>query len=95
MLIKKVKFGKTACSWDEDQNENIHFMKELERTLNIRVKRYGDIYLNEIYEIIGLEWNTGDKNTCFKCDDNFENPFRFKMFETPNKELLIHIYFNE
>ena len=69
--MKTIIFSKdTSWKYDSsDQDCNFYFLKEALRTLEISFEVYGYLYLNRVYERLGINWNPNDENVVFKKED--------------------------
>ena len=47
-------FDKTSISWREDQKWNKYFLRIQERYANERLRIQGHLFLNEVYDMLGL-----------------------------------------
>lgn len=64
----KVKFDRTVAPWVKDDECNMMFLRMQEIHSNELLKHKGYIYLNRIYEDLGIEWNPRNENPCFTSD---------------------------
>lgn len=53
-LFAKV-FDASCNNWQPDNNYNLNFLKLVEYQMTDRLRRYGHVFLNEVYDIIGIE----------------------------------------
>lgn len=49
------------------------------------------IYLNQIYEVLGVCWNPENENECLKYDKNYIVQFQFEVFHESDSSLRIFI----
>ena len=83
MLMAMVSFDKNSPMWAEDARYNVMRLSDIEKYINETIRHRGYIYLNQIYEALGVEWNSEDINRCVKCDNVNRLAFvNFELFET-------------
>lgn len=95
MLLKQITFDEKAYYWTKNRETNIEFLRITERYLNESIRQGGYIYLNRIYENLGVAWNPDDENPCIRNDGVDRIYFiQFEIFDKPNNslEILIHRY---
>lgn len=85
-MIKEVFKG--SINWANDPGYNLFFLREAERTVNTLVQERGYIYLNEIYQSLGLKWDPEKENILFRSDGD-KYPGRFILEYFPGSELLL------
>lgn len=66
--MKTIKFDETCPGWTKIPELNATYLRLQRDYLNEKLiaKRY--MYLNEIYETLGIEWNPEDKNICYLAE---------------------------
>lgn len=57
---------KESEDWMNDEGYNVMYLKSMERYFNDFIRIHGYIYLNQIYEALGLKWNPNKENILFK-----------------------------
>ena len=77
----EIIFDKTNPNWMGYSADNIFMLGHLEDRVNIILYHNGYIYLNQIYEILGLKWDPKDYNRCFIADPEHKCPFEFNVFK--------------
>ena len=83
MLIATVRFDKNSPMWVEDARCNGLRLFCVEKYINEIIRRRGYIYLNKIYDLLGVAWNSENINRCIKCDSVDRLAFvTFELFET-------------
>lgn len=96
MLLKTVAFDAECTNWTDDIKINVAFLKNAEHHLNTIIQYRGYVYLNQIYEHLGIKWNPEDENICIKNDNTDQNAFiEFKVFPNLKNSFLINIYSRE
>lgn len=68
MLVKTVEFGKESVLWSTERSYNIAFLKAMEVHTNDLIQYRGYIYLNQIYELLGIRWDPKYENPCVEND---------------------------
>lgn len=83
MLMTKISFDKNSPMWTEDAGYNVQYLLNIEKYINEIIRHRGYIYLNQIYAMLGVEWNPENVNQCIKCDSADRLAFvDFELFET-------------
>ena len=59
-------FDEKSYKWDKDPDFNRVCLKQGFRHLGDICRTYGYLYLNRVYEHLGLDWNPDDENICFR-----------------------------
>lgn len=92
MLLATIMFERGNPYWAANNDANIGFFRDTERYINATIRFRGYIYLNQIYELLGLKWNPEDANPCIKDDGAMRLNFvEFEIFEFPNYVLGVNI----
>lgn len=92
MLLKQFTFDSRNVCWVDYEDCNIMFLLQCENYVNDIIRLRGYIYLNQICEILGVEWNPDDVNHCIK--NNMANRIKFVELETfpeTNNGILVNI----
>lgn len=89
--MHEIIFDRNSPYWNEDGGFNLLFLRAQERYLNDLAKSRGYIYLNQIYEVLGVCWNPENENECLKYDKNYIVQFQFEVFHESNSSLRIFI----
>ena len=64
-------FDKSNINWNKDQEVNLMFIKQCQQRANDLLKKRGTVFLNEVYEMLGLPrtqegcvvgWHYDEKN---------------------------------
>ena len=93
MLLKTIMFDSENPNWRDDREYNYAFLRVREENMNDIIRRRGYMYLNQVYEYLGVEWNPDDENPCFKRDRiDRQNFIQFDIFGEPNNSFLVHIH---
>lgn len=92
LLATLVKFEKGNPYWTANRDANFTFFRRTEQVVNNTIRARGYIYLNQIFELLGLKWNPEDANPCIKDDGVMRLYFvEFEIFEFPNYVLGVNI----
>ena len=92
MLLKTFMFDEESFNWRADQNWNLSFLRMIENHVNETIRHRGYIYLNQIYEHLGVAWNPQDDNLCVINDNLKRLTFiEFELFKKPNNSFLVGI----
>lgn len=92
MVLKSINFDKTSSAWTRDREFNDMFLLRIERFINDIIYDRGYIYLNQIYEMLGLKWNPEDENPCIRKHGEQLRFMEFELFHQSNNTVLIHIH---
>lgn len=68
MLLKTVRFDSNSHYWENESGVNHLFLQITENTINDRIRYNGYIYLNQIFELLGIRWDPNDENPCIRND---------------------------
>lgn len=66
-----IKFSEST-SYKFDVNENLanyYYIKSTKDSIRDRYRCRGYIYLNQIYENLGIKWDPSNENLLFRCVD--------------------------
>lgn len=93
------EFNSMNKYWDHDMDTNIRYLYEsCEKHINCLGLAKGYIYMNEIYEIVGIEWDPNNENVCIIYPDVDYVPrlVEFEIFYDPKNEesIFVHILIN-
>ena len=70
-----IKFDSSNPNWTGNNEQDRMFLCIMEQYINDILKHRGYIYLNQIYEHLGIEWNPDDRNTCVRSKVKGKLPF--------------------
>ena len=92
MLLKTIMFDAKSRNWANDQGYNFEFLRITEGFVNDIIRHRGYMYLNQICECLGVEWNPEDENPCTRYDGVNRIAFvQFEVFAKPNNSFLVNI----
>lgn len=92
MLLKTIMFDDKNCNWIDNRSVNMSFLQVNENYVNEVVDRRGYIYLNQICELLGVQWNPEDENPCVINDGVIRTKFvHFEAHSMPNNSFLVNI----
>lgn len=91
-----IKFSEST-SYKFDVNEdlaNYYYIKSTKDFIRDRYRIRGYIYLNQIYENLGVKWNPENENLLFRCvDRNWDFDIDIeKLEDEPGYNIVIDIY---
>ena len=66
--MKRILFDENCPNYEKEHQYNVMFLTQQERWINDRIRFRGYVYLNQIYESLGLGWDPKRKNKCFIKD---------------------------
>lgn len=93
MILKTVTFDRLSYHWENNIDYNLVFLHAVEQNVNDIVRHRGYIYLNQICEILGVQWNSDDDNPCIKNDGVDRIAFiQFETFRKPNNSVEVRIF---
>lgn len=64
-----VYFDKSSIHWDDNNEVNQYFLNHQMDYIRDLVKYRGYVYLNQIHEILGVEWEPKYENHCIENAD--------------------------
>lgn len=92
MLMAMVSFDENSPKWLNDARCNEYYLSHIEDCINGTIRHKGYIYLNQIYDILGVEWNPDDVNRCVKCDSIDRLKFvEFEVFKMEDNSYAVRI----
>lgn len=86
--MRTIIFDKDAVHWTKNVDYNMSFVKMQGNYLKDLFNVRGYLYLNQIYEKFGVEWNPEDNNDLYLIDDG-EITFKFESID--ENSILIRI----
>ena len=78
--MRTIIFDENAIHWTQNRDYNLSYAKTRGEYLNDILAIRGYLYLNQIYEKFGVEWNPEDINDLYLIDDG-EITFKFKPID--------------
>lgn len=82
-------FNESNRSWTERKNENIKIIRAMIVYLESLFNSKGYIYLNEIYETFGIDWDPKEKNLVWIRDDANTIGPEYAALELKNGNIII------
>ena len=61
-----IYFDKNSIYWNNDNKMNEYFLNSQTDYIRDLIKNRGYIYLNQIYEILGIKWEPKYENRCIE-----------------------------
>jgi len=74
--MKTIYFDSTSSEWRKNWESNRLFLWAAMHYFKDMVKYRGYLYLNQIYEYIGMTWNPNDENVCYRNPNTFSIDWR-------------------
>ena len=88
-----ITFDRKSNLWTSDQQFNTMALLKLEQIINDIIRRKGYMYLNQIYEYLGVEWNPTRDNVCFIKGSKKQRIYvEFELFNMPDGSILVYIH---
>ena len=85
--MRRIIFDEKAIGWGSEDALNRLLIKHHITYLEEKCCCRGYLYLNEIYEALGIAWNPDDENVCFKYP--IRNRIRFESIGDSRYEIFI------
>lgn len=67
--MKTIVFDETCVGWTKYTDLNNAYLGLQKDHFNDRLLAKGYVYLNEIYEALGVKWNPEDENICYLSEN--------------------------
>ena len=67
--MKTIVFDKNSYKWDKDCELNSLILRQIFNWLKDLFSCRGYVYLNQICEHLGINWNPNDENICYKKEN--------------------------
>lgn len=68
-MTKIVIFDENSLFWNKNMDYNQCFLMTRCEYFKDYLKYHGYIYLNRVYEDLGMEWNPDNENICFRKEN--------------------------
>lgn len=93
MLLKTIVYDEGASSWSRNREDNVFYLYNAEKNFNRTIRYQGYIYLNQIIEKLGVEWNPDEVNLCIRNDGVDRTKFvELRKTEFDHNEFIIEIH---
>lgn len=93
MKLGTIMFDEKVYTWENNEGYNYMLLRHVEQHINDLVRSRGYIYLNQIYETIGVNWNPEQENPCVIADNRYRIVYvEFEVFRKPNNSYLVIIH---
>ena len=89
MTLKIAVFDKCSVNWTKSRECNIYFLHYVQDYINGVIKHRGYMYLNQICEHLGVEWNPDWDNPCIRNDER--RIVNFSTVERSENSFLVNI----
>lgn len=87
----KVIFDSNSPAWERSRELNLMFMKQQTLYWTTMLQKRGYVYLNQLYESIGVEWSPENENTCFKIGEYSSVTFSIRRLHDETYGVSINI----
>ena len=82
-----IVFGIDAEAWTTRHIVNVAFLENTFNYLKEQLKHRGYLYLNDIYETLGVKWDPNKVNLCFRDEHDID----FEIVKVETLDYLIGI----
>lgn len=66
-----IVWDESSVVFSDNDKFNMMFLQHLDVYTNELINNKGYVYLNSIYEMLGINWNAERENICFRSHINF------------------------
>lgn len=66
--MKIIKFNRLCPGWCKDEGTNALYLYYQRNYIVEKFEHRGYIYLNQVYDTFGVDWNPDDENICYRSD---------------------------
>ena len=66
-------FDESCYEWDKNPEYNLTFLTQMENQMNNQLRAKGHLYLNEVYDALGMERSKAGQVVGWLYDPNNEN----------------------
>ena len=87
-MTKTIIFDESSIFWNKEMDYNQCFLKTRCEYFKDYLKYRGYIYLNRVYEGLGMEWNPDNENICFR-KENGPVKFTYELNELNTYRFII------
>ena len=67
-----IEFNRDALAWTVNDSMNWSFIEGQFDYFKAKLEHFGYLYMNDIYECLGVKWNPNEVNFCFRDFDDLE-----------------------
>ena len=79
-------FDETCTGWTRDADYNLMFVKQTQNWANDRLETKGYVFLNEVYEFLGIPKTRAGQEVGWVKDGNGDNYIDFGIFDLKDKQ---------
>lgn len=79
-------FDETCVGWTRDPEYNLMFVKQIQNWANDRLQTKGYLYLNEVYEMLGIQRTKAGQVVGWLYDGDGDNYVDFGIFDIKDKQ---------
>lgn len=91
MLLKTVEYNERNINWNGSREYDLMFLRHVENYFQRLLQIRGYVYLNQICEYLGAEWDPGNDNPCIRCDDYHAGEIRFDILPLSDGSYFVYI----
>ena len=86
--METIIFNRESKTWSKDSKYNSLFLKSITEYCKNLFSYQGYLYLNRIYECLGVVWDPDKENVCYRT---MTGGLEFKIEQVDDDIYLIHI----
>lgn len=86
--MKTIIFDENSYKWSRNLDANSGLLDQLLTWLGHSLNAYGYLYLNQIYETLGVAWNPDNENICYRKENG---PIKFQKIGVCSNAYRINI----
>jgi hypothetical protein len=79
-------FDETCLGWTRDAEYNLMFVKQIQNWANDRLETKGYVFLNEVYEMLGMQKTRAGQEVGWVKDGDGDNYIDFGIFDLHDKQ---------
>lgn len=69
--MRTIIFDQDCAYWSMKPEFNRAYLEHQKHYLEDKLKMYGYLYLNDVYESLGIVWDPRDNNICYRKSEDF------------------------
>lgn len=66
--MKTIVFNECCIGWSKVPEQNAMYLGLQKDYLNDLLMHRGYLYLNDVYEALGVQWDPDDENVCYRAE---------------------------
>ena len=95
MLLKTIEFDEKNIYWTNSKDYNCMFLRQMENHIKDVLSNRGYIYLNQICEILGDDWDPDIVNQCLRCNEFIKDKVWFEYSWFDDNSCFVYIMHND